>query len=224
MKRFLLVFIFMHTFCIGDIPRSKVIKVAVFCSGDNNIDLQLKVDAYSFGQYLGNNNFGLISGGGNSGLMKEVIDGYATTANSLQNCKGILMQAYASNIDDCHPALNKENIILVETLHNRLDYFQSTADVFIALPGGFGTLHEIIDCLAHNKHMNKSIILLNMDGFWNNLIQQFKIIITSNPAAATKLVNFIVVDSFSECIQLLNHKFYADNISYCTTISAIAGK
>lgn len=204
MKKFILIFILMHSFCLGDMPCAKMIKIAIFCSGYEDIDPRLKAAAHSFGQYLGNTGFGLITGGGNLGLMKEVIDGYMTKTNSYQNCQGIVLQEHASIIQDCHPALCKDKIIQVETLHKRLEYFHSSADVFIALPGGFGTLHELIDCLVHNKHMNKSIILVNIDGFWNNLIQQFHVILANNPAAAVKLANFIVVDTFSECIQLLN--------------------
>ena len=144
-----------------------------------------------------------MTGGGNSGLMKEVADGYASRAVSLEQFQGIILNTYASSLDDCHPVLRKENIIWVETLHQRMDYFQSSADVFIVLPGGFATLHELTDCLVHNKYMNKPIILLNIDGFWNSLIHQFHDIVASNPAASKNLMGFVVVDTLSECIQLL---------------------
>jgi uncharacterized protein (TIGR00730 family) len=178
-------------------------KVAVFCSGDNKISRNFKTCAFELGEYLGSHNFGLIIGG-NSGLMKEIANGYVSKTHSLENFQNILLQHYSS---DFHPEIHKENIIQVETLQDRLNYFYNNADVFIMLPGGFGTLHEFINCIIHNKNIKKPIILLNINGFWDNQIKQFHKIIMSNPEASIFLESLIVVNTLSDCSTALKNNF-----------------
>jgi len=215
MKKILLFCMFMHGLYMNGLDQPKVVKIAVFCSGNNNIAPDLKIAAYGLGQYLGLHCFGLITGGGSLGLMKEVADGYVSRAISLKEFRSVILQ---SHMPDGHPAMSKENIICVKSLHDRMDYFYDTADAFIVLPGGLGTLHELIDCLTHNKHMRKPIILLNGDGSWNNLIQQFQAIVTSNPDADQYFTSLVVVNTLSECIKFLHTH------CYCTSISAMIGK
>jgi uncharacterized protein (TIGR00730 family) len=178
----------------------RVIRIAVLCGAHNNLAPDLKVTAYQLGHYLGSHHFGLITGGGASGLMKEVTDGYVSQAISLKEFWNIILQRHAS---DCHSTIASENIITVQSLYERIDCFYEMADMCIALPGGFGTLHELINCLVHEKNIKKPLILLNIDGYWDTIIQQFQKIVSSNPAAAKHLELFIVVDTLDACIEVL---------------------
>jgi uncharacterized protein (TIGR00730 family) len=178
----------------------RVIRIAVLCGAYNNLAIDLKVAAYQLGQYLGLHHFGLITGGGASGLMKEVTDGYVSQAIALKDFWNIILQKHAS---DCHSRIASENIIMVQSLYERIDSFYEMADICIALPGGFGTLHELINCLVHEKNKNKPLILLNIDGYWDTIIQQFQKIVSCNPAASKHLELFIVVDTLDACIEIL---------------------
>lgn len=183
----------------SNITLSKVPAIAVFCSASNDIPQHIKETAYRLGSFIGAQRYNLITGGGTLGLMKCVVEGYLSKEVKERYCRNIVLHTHF----DYHPALEEANIIQVESIHQRIDYIYENSDLFIVLPGGFGTLHELLDCFMQNKHKNKPIFLLNIDGFWNNIIQQFNIIIESNPTASGHLKSLIIVNTLSECQALL---------------------
>ena len=177
----------------------KPLTIAIFCSGSNEIDKEIQSTSYALGKYLGANNVGIITGGGSNGLMKSVCDGYVSNAATLDNFQSIILRRYANN---AHPSMPIFNIRWTESTHEQLESFYQSADIFIALPGGFGTLLEIADCIAHNKQQ-KPILLLNLNSFWEPLIEQFEMIIAQNSQASQKIESLIIVSSLKECIEQL---------------------
>lgn len=192
-------------FCLGTLNGTlATTNVAVFCSADDKVSDGFKEDARWLGSELAKNQFGLVTGGSKTGLMKEVVNGYVGVASSLTNLHGVLPQALAS-FDVQHPAIPTENLQWVDTIHIRLTAFHERADVIIALPGGFGTLHEILDFLVHKQFglIQKKIILLNCDGFWNNLINQFQTMIEQNLLTEKALAGLEVFNSVQDCMNAL---------------------
>ncbi len=172
--------------------------IAIFCGGHETTP-SLHTTSYALGRYLGANTFGLITGGSTFGLMKKVADGYMSQAVSREKFWNILLKKYESEF---HPNMHKENIMMVNSIYERLNLFCTKADACIVLPGGFGTLHELIFYLIHRKK-NNTVILLNLDGFWDNIIQQFNTITTNNPSSSKHLGSFIVANTLDECIEIL---------------------
>lgn len=187
-----------------------MIKVAVFCSADNKVSQQFKIAAYSLGQRLSKANFGLVTGGSKTGLMKELIDGYVDQAESTNHLYGIMPYVLAP-YDVHHQAIPVENLKRVETLHVRLATFHELADVVIVLPGGFGTLHELMDFLVHNQFAlsKKSIILINTDGYWNSLLAQFQVMVDHNLLSSVHLSILQIALTVDECIDILINKRFS---------------
>lgn len=190
-----------------------IMKVAVFCSADNKVSEQFKTYAYNLGTLLGNNNFGLVTGGSCTGLMKEVVNGYVSVTSNIKNLYGIMPQVLAC-YDAHHRAIPNENLIWVDTIHIRLSKFHELSDVIVVLPGGFGTLHEMMDFLIHNQFAlsKKPIILINYEGYWNSLLSQFKTMIKEQLLSPQHLASLIIVQSENECMQKLvnNELQYAE--------------
>lgn len=182
-------------------------KVTVFCSADDKAQDKFKTLAYRLGESLGYNNFGLVTGGSKTGLMKEVINGYTTRNNDLTNLHGILPIVLQSH-NVHHESILEENLIWVETMHIRLKNFHDLSDVIVILPGGFGTLHELMDFLVHNQFglLTTPVIIINIDGFWNNLLAQFATMVQENLLSAKTLSIIRVVQSEDECMKLLMTK------------------
>lgn len=139
-------FFFLLLLVIPQITQS--INVAIFCSGSNQITKALHSTSFALGQYLGAHNYGILTGGGRTGLMKSVCDGYVAGATTLDNFQNIILRRYAN---DAHSSQPMHNIRWVESIHEQLEIFYQLADIFIVLPGGFGTLLEIADCIAHRE-------------------------------------------------------------------------
>ncbi len=186
-----------------------IVRVAVFCSADDKVSESFKILAHNLGKQLAKHNFGLITGGSRTGLMKEVVDGYTSGATSLENLYGVMPQVLAEyNVH--HPAIPQENLHWVKTLHIRLAKYHDLADIIIILPGGFGTLHELMDFLVHNQFaLNvKPIILINSQGYWDNLLAQFQTMIKHKLLSPKHLTALSLVKSDDECIEkLINQEF-----------------
>ena len=174
--------------------------VCVFCGADQKLSADFKSAAYSLGQNLAQNNFDLVTGGSNTGLMKEVNDGHAQFGSDTQRF-GVMPEIF-KEFDVHHPSVLLENFTWTDSVHTRLAEFYSKCDAIVVLPGGFGTLHELMDSLVHNQFglMNKQIYLLNLDSFWDHTIAQFKVMVNHQALAQKHLDHLNVVTSISELL------------------------
>lgn len=176
-------------------------KVAVFCSADNKASQSFKALAQNLGKKLGQNNFGLITGGSKTGLMKEVTDGYLAAAPHTNNLYGIMPEVL-KKYDAHHPGIAPAQLLWVDTMHKRLETFHELSDIIVILPGGFGTLHELMDFLVAKQFSltKKPIILINYEQYWDNLLKLFQTMQDNNLLAQSHQNIFVVVQDEDECI------------------------
>lgn len=127
-------------------------KIAVFCSANKNIDPDFFTLTEEMGKWMAENGHDLVFGGCNSGLM---------------DCIGKTVKA---NGGRTFPDLDIE--IPCDNLSDRKDLMLAQSDIFVALPGGIGTLDEIFTIAAAHTigYHHKMVILYNMKGFWNSTI------------------------------------------------------
>lgn len=188
-----------------------ITRVAVFCSADDKASLLFKEIATEVGKQLAVHNFGVITGGSRTGLMKEVVDGYVSTAVSSQHVYGVIPKVWQEyNVH--HPAIPDTNLTWVDTLHIRMAQFHELADAIIVLPGGFGTLHELMDFMAHNQFAarKKRIILVNAAGYWDHLLALFNSMVEARLVPAIHVKSLCVVTSAAECIEKLEQTLGAN--------------
>jgi uncharacterized protein (TIGR00730 family) len=177
--------------------------VCVFCGAGGKMPLIYMQAAFKLGQELASNGFALLTGGANVGMMKEVVDGHAAVISSATR-HGVIPKVFAEfNIS--HPLISVENLIWVDNLHDRLQSFCELADDIVVLPGGFGTLHELMDCLVHSQFglITKRIFLLNINNFWEGIIAQFQYMVKQKAVQQKHVDHLIVVNSIAELLQLL---------------------
>lgn len=191
--------------------------VCVFCSADDKVPVEYKQTAYELGHALATNGFALLSGGNNSGLMNAVNNGHADAVHDAPRFAVIpeIMRALAI----LHPRIPATNIVWSTDVYNRLQRFNELCDFLVILPGGYGTLHELMDCLVLSQFglIKKHIFLYNIDGFWAGLLQQFKIMVEKKALCQKHLDHLIVVNSVADLIaglqseeQLILEQGFAD--------------
>jgi uncharacterized protein (TIGR00730 family) len=176
--------------------------ICIFCgSRSGNLPIYTQT-AEKIGQYLAENNIRLIYGAGNIGLMGVVAD--AVLAHK-GNITGVIPHFLAEK------EVAKQNIgelILVDTMHERKAIMADRADIFIALPGGFGTMDELCEILTWSQlglHQ-KPIYLLNTNGFYNDLIRLFDNMTTTGFLSENHrqlLINVETVEELIEKIQFI---------------------
>ena len=105
---------------------------------------------------------GLVYGGGSLGLMGEVARGVLGAGGRVT---GIIPQFLSGRE---HMLRDVQELIVVDDMHQRKRLMFERSDAFVALPGGIGTLEELVEQLtwAQLGRHQKPIVLANIDGFW----------------------------------------------------------
>lgn len=183
--------------------------IAIFCGTNDKVSDELRKIARILGQKISNLNTPLTTSGIKTGLTKEVIDGYCekrlNNSNQCPNIYGILPKSFkAGNIT--HPLIPKENFIWTDSFNFDLDQFGNYRNVIVILPGGLGTLHELLEFILQAKikeESTKRIILLNVDHFWDPLLLQFKNMLKKQTISEKTLKTIEIVSSVDDLMNVL---------------------
>lgn len=165
--------------------------ICVFCGSSFGNDSTFAESATKLGELLASRNWGLVYGGGSTGLMGAVARGCATNGGYVH---GIIPEALISrerttdlefneklkqgidNHDGSTPIPDSEEYgktTLVKDMHTRKRLMGEEAHAFVALPGGYGTLEELMEMVTWqqlNIH-NKPIVVYNINGFYDNFLK-----------------------------------------------------
>jgi uncharacterized protein (TIGR00730 family) len=142
--------------------------VCVFCGsskGKNNIYVE---GAKELGILLADRNLELIYGGGSVGLMGELADAMLARGGRVT---GVIPQ-FLYDWEVGHDGISE--LIIVHSMHERKQKMAEMSDVFIAMPGGFGTLEEMGEILTwiQLNLLQKPVGILNLNGFYDKFLEQ----------------------------------------------------
>jgi hypothetical protein len=128
-------------------------RMAVYCGSANGAREEFRAEAVALGMAIAEAGFGLVYGGASVGLMGAVADA-----------------ALAGGGEE-HPGLSA--LEFVPTMHDRKARMVELADAFLVLPGGYGTLDELMEVVtwAQLRMHAKPCILVNSTGYWDGLLR-----------------------------------------------------
>ncbi len=141
-------------------------KICIFCSANAQIDPDFFVMTEELGRWAGAHGHTIVFGGVNQGLMECV-------AKAAHDSGARTIGVIPTIIEKCGRRSDYVDIdIACDNLSDRKQLMQDQADVFVALPGGLGTLDEIFTVVAAATigYHSKTVILYNMKGCWDSLI------------------------------------------------------
>lgn len=145
--------------------------ICVFCSSSNAIDQSYFQEAEKLGKLIGKGNHTLINGGANVGLMEAV-----TVASRQAGAQtiGIIPERM---IGRSLASDNTHDVLVTKDMMERKAKMRDMSDAFIALPGGFGTLEEILEVLTLKQlsYHNKPIVFIDTNNFFEFLFKQFEV-------------------------------------------------
>ncbi len=146
---------------------SRLTSIAVFCGASSGVDSSYATLAYGVGGAIAATGARMVYGGSRLGLMGAVADG-ALDANGAVT--GVL-PGFLRTKEIAHPGLSE--LIIVENMHERKLRMHELSDAIIALPGGWGTMEELMEMLtwAQLGLHAKPIGILNANGFYDGLLQ-----------------------------------------------------
>lgn len=142
-------------------------KIGIFCSANAHIDPDFFHFTEELGRWIAAQGHSIVFGGVNMGLMECV-------AKAMKQAGGHTIGVVPSIVEETgRTSQYNDEVISCQNLSERKQLMLDESDVFIALPGGIGTLDEVFTVAASYTigYHHKRVILYNMKGFWDSTIQ-----------------------------------------------------
>jgi uncharacterized protein (TIGR00730 family) len=146
---------------------SEIKSICVYCASGPGTNPAFINGARRFGQILAENHIRLVYGGGSIGLMGALAESALDHGGLVT---GIIPDFLVSREHMCERA---QEHIITRDMHERKRIMFERADAFVALPGGVGTLEELVEQLtwAQLGRHRKPILIANVDRFWEPLLR-----------------------------------------------------
>ena len=140
--------------------------VSVFCASSANIDERYLADAHELGALLAQGGWRCVNGGGAVGLMGAVTDGALDAGGEVT---GVIPKFM---VDQGWLYDRLEDVIVTADMHQRKQMMSDMADAVIAMPGGVGTMEELLETLTWRQLglVKVPIIILNTLGYYDSLL------------------------------------------------------
>ena len=145
---------------------SKINALCVYCGSSPGTDPAFAEAARRFGKILAENGVRLVYGGGSVGLMGALADAVIKHGGEVT---GVIPDFLTARE---RPKRRAQELVVTRDMHERKREMFERADGFIALPGGIGTLEELVEQLtwAQLGRHKKPILIANINGFWDPLL------------------------------------------------------
>ena len=154
------------------------------------------------GTSLGEQGVRLVYGGGNLGLMGAV-------ARAARDSGGLVTGIIPDFLSQREQQISEiDELIVVKNMHDRKMLMFQRADAFVALPGGIGTLEELVEQLtwAQLGQHNKPVVLANIEGFWSPFLSLLEHMREETFIRDGLDVNFSVADDIEHILPIISQK------------------
>jgi uncharacterized protein (TIGR00730 family) len=155
---------------------NKIRSVCVYCGSSTGGDRLYVEAARVLGEAIAEAGLRLIYGGGGKGIMGAVAQSVSAAGGAVVG----IIPRFLINKEATEAALARlDELVVTEDMHARKHRMFEESDAFVALPGGIGTLEEIVEMMtwAQLGRHEKPIVLANIGGFWSplmNLLEHMK--------------------------------------------------
>ena len=182
--------------------------ICVFCGASDSADPALLAAAAQLGLNLAREQLALVYGGGGVGLM-------GACALAAHQAGGKVLGVIPNFLKVRERRLDVVETIVVESMHERKMIMFERADGFAILPGGIGTLEEVVELLSWRRldlHA-KPVVFYNPGGFWNPLFALFQHTVDHRLTPPEFMKSWATVDQIDDVIPTLRELASASQIS-----------
>lgn len=174
--------------------------ICVYCSSSNDLDQKFYKLAQELGTKLVQNGFGLVYGGTTLGTMGQIADAVIHQGGKVI---GIVPELIAEK-GFAHPKLAE--IIVTKDMRERKAAMEAHSEIFVALPGGFGTFEEIFEMIVAKQlgYHKKAIVFLNIDKFYDPMFQMFENVYREKFAKEAARDLYFIANSTDEVFEYLS--------------------
>ncbi len=174
--------------------------ICVFSSSSNAIADVYFQEAQNLGKIIGEKGHTLINGGANVGLMEAVT---VSARNAGAQTIGVIPERL---LNRSLASTTSHEVIVTNDMQSRKAKMRDISDAFIAIPGGFGTLEEILEVMTLRQlsYHEKPIVFINTNNFFKYLFKQFEVSYKEMFAKEIYRELYYVANNSMEAIEYLN--------------------
>lgn len=174
-------------------------KICVFGAASEKIDLSYITAGERLGEIIAKHGHYLIFGGGDDGLMGATARGVREHGGKMTGITPRFFKVDGELYDKC------DELIFTDTMRERKRQLEDSCDAFIITPGGIGTFDEFFEILTLKKlnQLDKPIVVMNTDGYYNRLLSYIKFSIKGGFVGKSFLDIFKVVKTPEEAVDYL---------------------
>jgi uncharacterized protein (TIGR00730 family) len=178
---------------------SRIKSICVYCGSGPGTNPAFVDSARRFGRILAKNGIRLVYGGGSVGLMGALSDSVLDNGGLVT---GVIPDFLVSRE---HMTERAQERIITRDMHERKRIMFERSDAFVALPGGVGTLEELVEQLtwAQLGRHKKPILIANIDGFWDPLCALLQHMTKLEFIRAGLTFNLLVADTVDDILPKL---------------------
>ncbi len=175
---------------------SRINALCVYCGSSPGIDPAFLTAAQAFGKILAENDVRLVYGGGSVGLMGALAHAVLDHGGEVT---GIIPE-FLTNRE--RPRRLPQELVVTADMHERKRTMFDRADGFVALPGGLGTLEELVEQLtwAQLGRHRKPVLIANIAGYWDPLLRLIDHMRAVQFVASVLSVDFLVADRVEDIL------------------------
>ncbi|WP_346767737.1 TIGR00730 family Rossman fold protein [Knoellia koreensis] len=168
----------------------------MFCGSSPGVDPDWTKQSYEVGRGLAEKGIGLVYGGGGSGLMREVSQGALDAGGEVI---GVMPR---SMIEREWGRADLTALHVVDTMHERKALMAALADAFLTLPGGLGTLEEVIEVWSwrHIGFNDDPVAFLNLGGVWTTLLKALEGLVDAGFIQPAVLDDVVVAEDLDSAL------------------------
>ena len=173
-------------------------RVCVYCGTSSTRDPAVETEIRAFGSEISRRGIALVYGGSSLGLMGVLAD---TVISAGGNVIGVIPEALVGR-EAAHQGVE---LRVVNTMHDRDQTMFDLGDAFVAFPGGFGTLDQVLEMITWKQlgiH-GKPVVIANIGGYFDPLLQQFEKAIRVGYARAEHRILYGVADTTKAILTFL---------------------
>ena len=181
---------------------ARINSICVYCGSQTGTEPKYVAAATELGRTMAQEGIDLVYGGGSLGIMGAVSEAVLAHGGAVT---GIIPDFLVAK-ESAHESLQKlSRAIITENMHDRKHAMFEHADAFVALPGGIGTLEEIIEIMtwAQLGRHTKPIAFANIAGFWDPLLNLLDHMRQEGFIHTARLVRPLVVNDAAQVVSAI---------------------
>lgn len=173
--------------------------ICVYCGSRPGRDSSYMAAGRELGKSIAENGLRLIYGGGTKGIMGAVASGVLSHGGQVT---GIIPEFLVDMEATRHSLGQLDELIITSDMHERKHGMFERADAFVALPGGIGTLEEIVEIMtwAQLGRHEKPMVFANINGFWDPMMELIRHITEEGFVHTAHRVQPLLIDKVADII------------------------